>query len=165
MRKRSVRSVASLALWTELRYCTTPIVARIEINAMTMSSSMSVKPRARRIVSFIFVPALSELPFTRVEGSPVAVLGSVEPRSLCLGVDVVDVAAAPRRGVRFVAVRSQSPVSSLRHRVLRNAAKEFQLSAGRVVRHGDAFNERLEVRRISLAADLDVHRSDESVVD
>jgi hypothetical protein len=57
MRNRSVLKIASRVLWTELRYCTTPIVASSEISVITISSSMSVKPSWRRTLKLdTFIP-------------------------------------------------------------------------------------------------------------
>ena len=43
---------ASFVVLMEFLYCTTPIVARIVMRAITMSSSMSVKPFWRRNLRF-----------------------------------------------------------------------------------------------------------------
>src|SRR6187401_712619 len=95
MRKRSCFSVASFAETTELRYCTRPMAARIEISEITISSSTSVKP------AFL----------------PVFILRAIEGLAFRFRVDVVDVAAAPRGRVGLVAVGAQAPLGRLRNRI------------------------------------------------
>ena len=64
------------------------------------------------------------------------------------------------RRVRLVLIRPHPPFDAARHGIDGNPAEEFQLAAGRVVRGVDAVDERLQIRRIVLAADLELERSD-----
>src|SRR5260221_1862168 len=137
MRKRSVCSVASFVAVTELRYCTSPIAARIEISEMTIRSSTRVKPAL-----------------------PVSVLRAIESLACCLGVHVEHIAASPCRGVRLVPVGAHPPFIRMGDRIDGNPAQELELDARRVVGLGDALHERLEAGRIPVRAGLDVERRD-----
>ena len=84
----------------------------MQISAITINSSISVKPPALRrarsaricstmVLTFAEVKVrvaclLAELKLRATHRSPVAVLAAVERRALGLGIDVVDVLAAPR---------------------------------------------------------------------
>src|SRR5688572_17783312 len=117
------------------RYCTIARLARITMSASTTINSMMVKPPL-----------------------PVLVFRPIEPCPLRRRVDVEDVLPPPRGGVGVVLVRAHPPLGRLGHRVNGNAPEEFDLAAGHVVRRRHAFDERLEVGRISLAAGLDLER-------
>src|SRR5437879_5288107 len=117
------------------RYCVIPIVARMTMRDTTTSSSIMVKPEAPL---------------------PVSVFRSIECNAVEGGVDVVDVLAAPFCRIGLVLVRAQAPFRAVRHRVGRNLPQELQLSARRVVRCGDTFDELIEVGRIILGADLQI---------
>src|SRR5262245_48417513 len=113
----------------------------------TTISSMSVNPRAVCRQRFMMALPVSEL-------RPVERL-AVEGR-----VDVEDVLPAPTRGVGSVLVRTESPLAASRHGIGRNVAEKFQLASRRIVRGGDAVDERLQIGRIVLAAGLDLERAD-----
>src|SRR3954464_11522666 len=106
IRNRSVLSVASRAEITELRYCTRPIAARIEISEITISSSTSVNPSLeRRRATFNIV------------GLPVLVFRAVERLAVGLRVDVEHVAAGPGGRIGFVGVGTHAPFRRVGHRI------------------------------------------------
>src|SRR2546426_10880773 len=83
--------------------------AMMPMIAMTIRSSMRVKPLSSRI-------------------SPVLVVRlAVQRLPLRGGIDVVDVLVAPGGRVRFVLVGAQPPVLRVGHRVDRDAAQELDL--------------------------------------
>src|SRR5262252_9193941 len=120
------------------------------MSVITTISSSIVKPRSPRAGSWdeVFMAL------------PVPVLGAVERGAVEGRVDVEDVLPAPVRRVGPVLIRAQSPLGLVRHRIDGNPAEEFQLAAGGVVGGVDAVDERLQIRRIVLAADLELERSD-----
>src|SRR5580765_5647446 len=120
MLKRFVLRTASLARVLPFLYCARPMPARTIRIPATTSSSISVKPRAL----------------------PVFVFRSIECRRIRGCVYVEDVLPAPARGVGLVLVRAQAPLGFLRHRISGDAAKEFQLAAGLVIRRADAVDQR-----------------------
>src|SRR5688572_9350886 len=118
MMKSCVLSVASFAEVIEFRYCTSPIVARIMISAITTISSMSVQP-----------PSLSRRRAWRMTSAdmgtylPVLVLRAVERRAFRLGVDVEHVLPAPHLAVRLILVRPLAPVGRIREGIEGNSAE------------------------------------------
>src|ERR1700678_195202 len=83
--------------------------------AMTIISSMRVKPKRRRLE-----------PAGRVmTGSPFGIVSSIARLVHALGVHVENVLSAPRLGVRVVPVASQPPLVGVGHGVLRYAAQVF----------------------------------------
>src|SRR5215213_5260718 len=112
MRNRFSLSAASWARVCVLRYWVIEMPARMMISVITMSSSIIVKPLRRRSLATLI---------------PIAVFRAIESRTLVLGIHVVHVLAAPRRGVRFVLVGAQAPIVGAGRGIDRNAAQEFQL--------------------------------------
>src|SRR3990172_485061 len=114
------------------------------MRATTVISSISVKPARRR-------------------ASPGVVGRAIEGLGRAPRVDVPDVIAAPGVAVRLVLVASHTPLPASGHRVHRDAPEELELALDRA--HAvDARDERLQVARVALAAQLDVHPSDEPLV-
>src|ERR1700751_2650869 len=83
---------------------------------------------------------------------PVRIAGAVEGRSLGFGVHVENVTATPGSGIGIILDGLLIPVRSPGHRVHRDAPQEanFALGANR-----DAFDERIQIRRISFAPYFD----------
>src|SRR5258705_2637727 len=119
--------------------------ARMTISVITIISSMRVNPSN----------LLPDVPRNHL---PVTVFGSVERGRAVLRVHVEHVLSAPRRGVRLVLVRPQAPFHAVGHRVDRNPPQVLELPAARVVRHGDALDERLEIRRIAFVVGPQLRR-------
>src|SRR6266508_5786446 len=145
IRNKSSFSTDSFARMTLLAYTASPMLARSTMSDITTISSMSVNPRRACL--------------------PVTVLRSIEGGAITLRVDVEHVLSAPRCGVGLVLVRAQSPLAAVGHRVRGDPPQVFQLSAGRVVGGGDAFDQRLEIGRIALTARFYVSRRNLSRVD
>src|SRR5512140_3393413 len=122
------------------------MAARMAIIDTTTISSMSVKPRERR-------------------GSPGVVGRSIQRLRGALRIDVPDVLAAPARALRLVLVAAQAPLPGPRHRVRRNPPQELQLAVGGGARPVHTLHRYLQVRRVALAAHLDVGAPDLSLVD
>src|SRR5688572_25582892 len=116
------------------------MLARMITSVMTISSSMIVKPSRRSSRQCARAKAYRTL-------IPIAVFRAIESRALVLGIHVVDVLSAPRRGVRFVLVGPQAPVVRAGRGIDGHAPQEFELPAGGVVRHRDALDQRLQIRR------------------
>src|SRR2546423_5453241 len=128
---------------TLFEYSVRPTLARTTISAITTINSMSVKPEDVR---------------HRTIALPVTIFGPVESRAAALRVHVKDVLPAPRRRVRLVLIRTQPPLHAVRHRIDRDAPQVLQLCSAGVVGARHAFDERLEVRRISLVIRLQLGR-------
>src|SRR2546428_11751023 len=106
--------------------------------AMTISSSISVKPRSWRKVS--------------ASPLPVLVLRAVQSFAGGRGVHVVDVLVSPGGRVGLVLVGAHAPVLRLGHRVEGDAPQELDLLAqgpGLL----DAIHQRVEVGRVALRVD------------
>src|SRR5262245_34765896 len=95
---------------------------------------------------------------------PVPVFRAVQRLAVERRVDVEHVLAAPARRVRLVLIRPHAPFGAVGHRIGRNAPQELELPARRVVRGGDALDERVEIRRIVLASRFQIERADLSGV-
>src|SRR6185295_4190048 len=112
-RNRFSFSTASFDWMIATRYLGTAIAARIATSAITVTSSISVKPALPR-------------------ASPGVVGGlSIERLGRALRVDVVDVLAAPRVAVGVVLVAAHPPLRAARHRVDRDPPQELQLPVER----------------------------------
>src|SRR5262245_21816970 len=142
MRKRSSLSVASFERLTAFLAPTVASEASTVMIAITMTSSMRVQPpsgrRARR----------AQL--------PIDIFRSVEGDAAALGVDIVDVLAAPARRVRIVLIGAHAPLLAARQRIDRDAAEELQLAAAGVAGGADAFDQDLQGRRVSFRAGFEV---------
>src|ERR1051325_7115283 len=115
-------------------YSVRPTLARMTISAITTISSMRVNPALLRTRQ-------------RPTHLPVTIFGPVEPRAVALRVHVKDVLPAPRRRVRLVLIRAQSPLHAVGHRIHGDAPQVLQLRSAGVVGARHPFDQRLEVRR------------------
>src|SRR5678816_955047 len=155
MRNRSSLSTDSFARVMLLVYTARPMLARITMSDITIINSMSVNPGIRE-------------PRNLLRGAnhlPVMVFGPIEPGALALRVHVEHVLAAPTRRIRLVLIGAQTPLVVVGHRVERNAPKEFELAAGRVVGNRDSLDERIEIRRITLVIGSQLRRRDQPRID
>src|SRR6266542_3610903 len=108
---------------------------------ITTSSSSSVKPRWR----FFFI-------------SPILVVRPVDRLAAREREHVVDVLATPRDRVGLVLVGAQAPLHLARHGIDWDAPEELELLVDLPdLRH--ALDERLEVLRVTLAAELNLDRT------
>src|SRR5215203_1971874 len=139
MRKRSSLSVASRDSVTAFCAPTVASAASTVMIAITMTSSMRVHP-----------------PWPRRARLPVDILRSVEGDAPALREHIVDVLAAPGRGVGVVLIRPHAPLLRVRHRIHRDAAQEFQLAAAGVAVGADALDQHLELRRIPFRPGLEI---------
>src|SRR5262245_13414665 len=131
-------SVASFAAVTEFRYCTSAIVARIMMSAMTTINSMSVHPPSDRRLR---ARATRECHMARL---PIPVFRAVKRLAVGLGIDVIHVLPAPDPGVRRVLKGPLAPICRASQRIDGNPAQELFLAPSRVVRDQGAVNELLE---------------------
>src|SRR5215471_3008028 len=139
IRNRSSFSTDSFARVTLLPYKVRLMLASTTISDITTITSMRVNPRAlNRITRNPDRPTIALL--------PVSVLCAIQPGALALRKHVEHVLATPRCGVRFVLIRTKTPVGAVGHRVDRNMSQIFELSAGRVVGHRDAIHQHVQIR-------------------
>src|SRR5437867_783260 len=135
---RSSLSTDSLAFLGALCICATAIPAMMPMMAMTIRSSIRVKPRSWRKVS--------------VSPLPVLVLRAVQPFAGGRGVHVVAVLVSPCGRVGLVVVGAHAPLLRLDHRVEGDPSQELDLlpqGPGLL----DAFHQRVEVGRVALRVD------------
>src|SRR4026209_375443 len=112
------------------------MAARMPIMAMTVMSSIRVKPLVER-------------------PSPGVVARPIQPLCRALRIDVPDVLAAPGRLVRVVLVASHTPLGIPGHGIDRDPPEQLDLAVDDA-RPVDTLHQDLEVRRVALAAELDV---------
>src|SRR4029453_491456 len=135
MWKRFSMSTASRAWRMAVRYWGRAMAARMPMMAITVMSSMRVKPRARP--------------------SPGVVARAIQSFSGALAVDVPHVLAAPGRLVRIILVASHAPLGLGGHGVHGDPAEQLDLPV--LGPHAvDPRDQDLQSRRVPLAPELHV---------
>src|SRR5580698_1227150 len=157
---RSSRNTASRADFSAPIKLGTANVARMPMIAMTIISSISVKPASDFRSLFTNSSSISRAPFPVLFPNPclslpVRVLGAIQSRGLRLGIHVEDALPAERIRCRVILHRAHAPFCFAGHGIDGNAAQKADFLA----LHIDSLHQRVEIRRTVLSIYFGLERA------